>query len=65
MATPQEIEECRKQYGEAHDDQMAVNGECGWCGHYDDSIPQGHVDEVTGNVYDGYGNLIEQHYFGA
>lgn len=26
------IRECRKQYGDAHDAHMAMNGECPWCG---------------------------------
>jgi hypothetical protein len=24
--------ECRRQYGDAHDEHMAMNGECPWCG---------------------------------
>lgn len=25
-------EECRDEYGEAHDAHIEVNGECPWCG---------------------------------
>lgn len=63
MATPNEIEACRDEYGDAHDDQVAFAGECGWCGYYDPSIKPGYIDELTGNVYAANGDMIEQHTF--
>lgn len=30
------IEQCRREYGEAHDAHMEANNECPWCGHYED-----------------------------
>lgn len=30
--------ECRRQYGEAHDAHMEMNGECPWCGAGDEAM---------------------------
>jgi nitrite reductase/ring-hydroxylating ferredoxin subunit len=32
VTAPTTPEACRVQYGEAHDEHMAINGECPWCG---------------------------------
>lgn len=38
MAVNREVaSKCREQYGEAHDAHMSVNGECPWCGTYDEA----------------------------
>ena len=45
---------------EAHEAHMEVNGECPWCGAYDESRTEfGHIDD-DGNVYDRHGRLIEE-----
>jgi hypothetical protein len=62
--TPTQAQACRDQYGDAHDMQLEVQGECGWCGAYkSDDEPLGWVDEITGNVYGPHGELLEQHDF--
>jgi len=63
--TPAQTAACREKYGEAHDAQLEVQGECSWCGAYqdDDSQPLGWVDEITGNVYAADGSMLEQHTF--
>jgi hypothetical protein len=63
--TREQIEACRENYGEAHDAQLEVGGECSWCGAYeaDETKPLGWVDEITGNVYAADGSMLEQHTF--
>lgn len=60
--TPAEVEACRREYGEAHDTQIAFGGECGWCGFYDPSVRPGYIAD-NGNVYNAAGELLEQHDF--
>lgn len=60
--TPEQIAACRREYGDAHDVQVAFSGECAWCGFYDPSVQEGHIDD-NGNIYDAHGNLLERHFF--
>lgn len=39
------VADCRKNYGEAHDAHMALNGECPWCGATGASDPT--LDSLT------------------
>lgn len=32
MPDPRTPEECRREYGAAHDAHLELNGECPWCG---------------------------------
>lgn len=63
-STPAQAEACRDEFGDAHDAQLEVSGECAWCGAYkSDDEPLGRVDESTGNVYAADGSMLEQHTF--
>lgn len=36
--TQEQVDACRRAYGEAHDAHLSINGECPWCGEFSEDL---------------------------